>query len=243
MAAPRRAGEICVGTIDSWVLWNLTGGRSFATDATNASRTQLLDLDRLHWDDELLDPFGIPAAALADVRRRAAGSGRPGGLGWLPAGRPSPRSSATRTRRLFGHGAPEPGSVKATYGTGSSLMAPSTAGADAQGSRRPSPGRGLRVTASASSSMRWKATSLPRAPRSTGSRRSSASTGHPEPGLEHSRRQWRTRTASTSCPPSRASARPTGTPTPAGSSAGPTRGTHVGAPRPGRLRGHRLPGS
>jgi len=69
----RRAeqGELCVGNIDAWVLWNLTGGAIHATDLTNASRTQLLNLHTLEWDDEVLDIFGIPAAALRRLNRQA----------------------------------------------------------------------------------------------------------------------------------------------------------------------------
>src|ERR1035438_8426747 len=57
-------GEIAIGTVDSWLLWNLTGGRVHATDLTNASRTQLLNLSTLDWDEELLAIFGISRAAL-----------------------------------------------------------------------------------------------------------------------------------------------------------------------------------
>src|SRR5207245_325551 len=63
-----RAGKIAFGTIDSFLLWRLTGGRLHATDVTNASRTMLFDLHRLVWDEELLDGFGIPSALLAELR-------------------------------------------------------------------------------------------------------------------------------------------------------------------------------
>ena len=62
------AGEIAFGTIDSFLLWRLTGGRLHATDVTNASRTMLFDLHRLAWDDELLRAFGIPRALLPEIR-------------------------------------------------------------------------------------------------------------------------------------------------------------------------------
>src|SRR5579872_6724958 len=66
----RRAekGEIALGTVDSWLIYKLTGGRVHATDVTNASRTMLLDLKSLSWDDQLLKLFGVPRAALPDVR-------------------------------------------------------------------------------------------------------------------------------------------------------------------------------
>jgi glycerol kinase len=118
------AGEVCVGTVDSWVLWNLTGGRSFATDLTNASRTQLLDLDRLEWGADLLDAFGIPAVALADVRPSSGAFGETRGLDWLPDGTPVDAVIGDSHAALFGHGAPPFGTVKATYGTGTSVMAP-----------------------------------------------------------------------------------------------------------------------
>ncbi|MEZ4767797.1 MAG: FGGY family carbohydrate kinase [Caldilineales bacterium] len=54
------AGDLCLGTLDSWLLWNLTGGAVHACDVTNASRTQLFNLETLTWDDTLLDIFGIP---------------------------------------------------------------------------------------------------------------------------------------------------------------------------------------
>src|SRR4029078_4973733 len=73
----RRAerGELCLGTMDSWVLWNLTGGAVHACDLTNASRTQLLKIHTLRWSNELLDLFGVPLAALPDVRPSRADFG------------------------------------------------------------------------------------------------------------------------------------------------------------------------
>jgi glycerol kinase len=131
--ARARAGEICVGTVDSWVLWNLSGGASFATDLTNASRTQLLNLDRLRWDEELLEVFGIPAAALADVRPSSGRFGATHGLDWLPDGTPVDAVIGDSHGALFGHGAPAYGTVKATYGTGTSVMAPVARRIDAAG--------------------------------------------------------------------------------------------------------------
>jgi len=65
------AGDIAFGTVDTFLLWRLTGGRLHATDVTNAARTMLFDLRRLDWDDELLDAFGIPRALLPEVRDTA----------------------------------------------------------------------------------------------------------------------------------------------------------------------------
>jgi glycerol kinase len=123
-AARAEGGELCIGTVDSWLAWNLSGGSVFVTDATNASRTQLLDLDRLAWDPELLALFGIPAAALPAVRGSSAVVGTTRSLGRLPADLPIAALIGDSHGALFGHGAPAPGAVKATYGTGTSVMAP-----------------------------------------------------------------------------------------------------------------------
>jgi glycerol kinase len=121
---PRRAerGDLCAGTVDTWLLWNLTGGAVHATDATNASRTQLMNLAGLCWDEEMLRLFGIPAACLPAIHPSshrfavtATGSG-------LPAGIPVAAMAGDSHAALFGHGVFRPGTVKATYGTGSSLM-------------------------------------------------------------------------------------------------------------------------
>lgn len=122
--ARARRGELCVGTVDSWVLWNLTGGDVFATDLTNASRTQLLDLEGLRWDEELLDFFGIPPAALPRLRGSSAHYGVTRGPGPIPSGIPVAAVVGDSHAALFGHGAPAPGAVKATYGTGTSVMTP-----------------------------------------------------------------------------------------------------------------------
>ena len=61
------AGELCVGTVDSWLLWNLTGGSAHRTDVSNASRTQLMDIDAGAWDAGLCEVFGVPLAALPEI--------------------------------------------------------------------------------------------------------------------------------------------------------------------------------
>jgi glycerol kinase len=115
---PARAanGELAIGTVDSWILWNLTGGAVHATDLTNASRTQLLDLKGLRWDTELMSLFGIPAAALPSLRPSSWKYGE--GVAGIPVCALAGDSHAA----LFGHAIFSPGAVKATYGTGSSLM-------------------------------------------------------------------------------------------------------------------------
>jgi len=124
-ARPRaERGELCLGTVDSWVLWNLTGGAVHACDLTNASRTQLVDIERQRWDEELLDLFGIPARILPEIRPSCGDFGRTTGQGRLPGGVPITAAIGDSHAALFGHGAPGPGAIKATYGTGSSLMTP-----------------------------------------------------------------------------------------------------------------------
>lgn len=115
------AGELLAGTVDSWLLWKLTQGTAHATDASNASRTQLLNLRRAEWDPELLDIFGVPAACLPAVCPSSHVFGEctaPGALAGVPVAAMAGDSHAA----LFGHAAFAPGAVKATYGTGSSLM-------------------------------------------------------------------------------------------------------------------------
>ncbi|HXF63080.1 MAG TPA: glycerol kinase [Caldilineaceae bacterium] len=122
----RRAenGELCLGTVDSWVLWNLTGGKVHACDMTNASRTQLFNLHTLRWDEELLALFGIPAVALPTVMPSSAIYGETVPTGRLPGGIPIAAMIGDSHAALFGHAGFRQGAIKATYGTGSSLMTP-----------------------------------------------------------------------------------------------------------------------
>jgi glycerol kinase len=120
-------GEVCLGTMDSWVLWNLTGGQVHACDVTNASRTQLFDIHQLDWGEDLLALFDIPRAALPEVRPSSADFGSSVALGRLPAGVPIVALIGDSHAALFGQAGFQPGSVKATYGTGSSLMTPTPA--------------------------------------------------------------------------------------------------------------------
>lgn len=115
-------GEICAGTVDSWILWNLTGGRLHATDAGNASRTLLLDIRTLDWSDELLAIFDIPRACLPTVVSSWGEVGEAVALGRLPS-IPITAVLADSHAALFSHGGGEPGTAKATFGTGTSVMA------------------------------------------------------------------------------------------------------------------------
>jgi glycerol kinase len=111
------AGELCAGTVDSWLLWNLTGGAVHSTDVSNASRTQLLNLRECRWDVELLKIFGIPEACLPRVCPSSQIFGSTNGI-------PVASLIGDSHAALFGHAAFSAGAVKATYGTGSSLMTP-----------------------------------------------------------------------------------------------------------------------
>ena len=127
----RRAesGELCLGTMDSWVLWNVTGGQVHACDVTNASRTQLFDIHRMDWGEDLLALFDVPRVALPEVRPSSSDFGSSVALGRLPAGVPIVALIGDSHAALFGQAGFHPGAVKATYGTGSSLMTPTSAAA------------------------------------------------------------------------------------------------------------------
>ena len=120
--ARAEAGELRVGTIDSWLLWNLTGGVQHRTDISNASRTQLMDLAAGAWDAELCELFGVPLPALPEILPSSERFGESVAVGALPAGVPIAALIGDSHAALFGHAGFAAGSVKATYGTGSSLM-------------------------------------------------------------------------------------------------------------------------
>jgi glycerol kinase len=135
-----RSSELAFGTVDAWLTWKLTGGRVHATDLTNASRTMLLDLNSLAWDDELLELFGIDCALLPRLVRSSEVVGEAELLGvTLPiAGIAGDQQAA-----LFGHGCHQRGEAKATYGTGSFVLT------NAGSAREPAPA-GLLETVEAS---------------------------------------------------------------------------------------------
>jgi glycerol kinase len=117
-----RHGELCAGTIDAWLAWNLTGGAVHVCDRTNASRTQLFGLKARAWDEDVLALFDIPREVLPDVRPSSGVLGHTIAIGRLDAGVPIASAIGDSHAALFGHAAFAHGSVKATYGTGSSLM-------------------------------------------------------------------------------------------------------------------------
>jgi glycerol kinase len=111
------AGRLAFGTIDSFLLWRLTGGATHATDATNASRTLLFDIHRGQWDEELLGLFGIPAGLLPKVQDSAADFGLTD-ASLLGAPVPIRGIAGDQQAALIGQGCFSPGMVKSTYGTG-----------------------------------------------------------------------------------------------------------------------------
>ena len=119
----RRAeqGELCAGTVDSWLIWNLTGGRAHVTDYSNASRTMLFNIHTLQWDEELCHALGIPMQLLPEPRpnSEAYGAVAPDipGLEDL-AGIPICGSAGDQPAALFGQACFTPGQAKNTYGTG-----------------------------------------------------------------------------------------------------------------------------
>ena len=112
--------ELACGTVDSWLVWKLTGGRVHVTDVTNASRTMLLDLDSLEWDDELLDLFGVDRSLLPQLVRSSEIVGEAQLLG---ATLPIAGIAGDQQAALVGHGCFDRGEAKATYGTGSFVLA------------------------------------------------------------------------------------------------------------------------
>ena len=117
-----REGKLLMGTMDTWLLWKLTGGKVHATDYTNASRTLLFNIKSLEWDDKLLEIFNIPKCMVADIKSSNAI------LGYTESGElfnnsiPISGVMGDSQAALFGQNCFEPGMVKATYGTGSSVM-------------------------------------------------------------------------------------------------------------------------
>ncbi len=117
------AGELRFGTVDSWLVWKLTGGRAHVTDASNASRTLLYDIHRGRWDSELCALFGdIPEKLLPQVRPSSERYGETRGVGVLPDGIPLTGMAGDQQSALFGQACLEPGMAKCTYGTGAFVL-------------------------------------------------------------------------------------------------------------------------
>jgi len=110
------AGELAFGTVDSWLVWNLTKGKLHITDVSNASRTMLFNIHDLQWDEELLELLNIPSSLLPEVKSSSEVYGK------SSFGIPIAGIAGDQQASLFGQMALEPGMVKNTYGTGCFLM-------------------------------------------------------------------------------------------------------------------------
>ena len=119
LEAKAQAGEVAVGTIDSWLMWNLTDGAHHVTDVTNASRTLMMDLDTLAWDDRMCDALGVPRHLLGEIRSSSEVYGEATGL---LAGVPLAGILGDQQAALFGQTCFEEGEGKSTYGTGNFLL-------------------------------------------------------------------------------------------------------------------------
>jgi glycerol kinase len=122
LRAALASGSAAVGTIDAWLVHRLTGGRVFATDHTNASRTLLFDIERLRWDEELAETFDCPLAALPEIRASADRFGATDAEGVLPTALPIRGVMGDSQAALFAQRAFSPGAAKVTLGTGSSVL-------------------------------------------------------------------------------------------------------------------------
>jgi glycerol kinase len=127
------SGDVAFGTVDSWLIWKLTGGAVHATDVSNASRTLLVDLSTLEWDDELLGLFGVPRSVLPEI---VSSSGMIGEADLFGARIPIAGAAGDQQAALFGQACFGRGEAKATFGTGAFVLANS-------GPERTRPGDGL----------------------------------------------------------------------------------------------------
>jgi len=114
--------ELLLGTIDAWILWNLTGGAAHMTDPSNASRTMLFDIRSGKWSQSLCDLFGVPIWALPEVRPSAGIFGTTVAGSGLPAGIPITAIAGDQQAALFGQACVQTGMAKNTYGTGSFVL-------------------------------------------------------------------------------------------------------------------------
>jgi glycerol kinase len=114
--------DLAFGTVDSWILWNLTGGVAHATEPSNASRTLLFDIVDLAWAPELTELFGVPEGCLPEVRPSGGRFGVTAAGTPLPAGVPVSGILGDQQAALFGQACLEPGLTKNTYGTGSFVL-------------------------------------------------------------------------------------------------------------------------
>lgn len=117
-----RDGKLAFGTIESWLIAKLTGGRTHVTDATNASRTLLYNLHTGTWDRDLLKVFGVPEAILPEIVPNAGVMGKTRDVGILPDGTPIGGAAGDQQAALVGQACFSPGMAKCTYGTGAFVL-------------------------------------------------------------------------------------------------------------------------
>ncbi|HEV7123450.1 MAG TPA: glycerol kinase GlpK [Rhodanobacter sp.] len=117
-----RRGELLFGTVDSWLVWNLTGGKVHVTDISNASRTLLYDIHRQRWDEDLLELFGVPASMLPEVRGCSEVYGHIEAKYFFGREVPICGIAGDQQAALFGQACFEPGMAKNTYGTGCFML-------------------------------------------------------------------------------------------------------------------------
>jgi len=134
-----RTPDLVLGTVDSWIIWNLTGRTRLVTDTTNASRTLLYDLHRGAWSDDLAELFGVPLSALPEIVESSGRIGVTDTMCPLGPGIPISGVAGDQQAALFGQACFEPGMVKNTYGTGSFVLMN-------VGTTRPDPVDGLLTT-------------------------------------------------------------------------------------------------
>ena len=143
-----RASDLCFGTIDSFLLWRLTGGQRHATDATNAARTLLMDLETQTWSADMCDLFGVPLSTLPEIVGNAGTIGHTQGFAAVLNGTPVSGMAGDQHAALFGQACFESGGIKCTYGTGAFIVLNA-------GPRRPTSRHGLLET------LAWKLPSGP----------------------------------------------------------------------------------
>jgi len=117
-----KAGNVAAGTIDSFLIWQLTAGGSHVTDISNASRTSLMNIDSVDWDPQLLELFEVPGSILPRIVPSSGVLGHTRGVAGLPDGIPISGVAGDQQAALFGQACFAPGDVKCTYGTGSFIV-------------------------------------------------------------------------------------------------------------------------
>jgi glycerol kinase len=117
-----RSDDLAVGTIDSWIIWNLTGGNSFVTDPSNASRTMLFDINNMHWSEQMCDTFDVPIASLPTIVPSSGRCGVTQSFENIPGNIPISGIAGDQQAALFGQACFDVGSSKNTYGTGSFVL-------------------------------------------------------------------------------------------------------------------------